>query len=743
MKKHRLCFIYIIILLVIFNLILESPGRNTIVNASVHDISILDSSWTIIDESYVDGGYLNEVIDRLIDEGSNKFYIRNGSYSLSDTIILSTPDISILGESNTNTIIRQLNPAAVGIRILSDNISVKDIYLDNQIGREGIAAYDVNNVTIQNCTIYGSNSNSAIAFYGKNVPNENDAVTNNNLCENNAIIDNIIYSNLIYDSKDGIFFSKQKNGLISNNTIDGSRIAFYLSNDSKISNNVVINSESNGIRYGVPAYNNTIENNTIENTKASGIVVVRNDTGSTDNAYRASNLILRNNYITKTRYFGIEISNLKDSQIENNTIAESDFYGIYLLFADNLMVHKNTIKESNLCVINGALWSWNTADNSGIFLDYMVQNSVFSENIIENEADCPFGIKIQSGGTNINNQIINNVISGYYSYGISANEQMPENTIISGNSIYLKDRRMPQNITTTVSGSSVLISWDPENDVKGYEVAVNGTIKDNDMNAYYEDFNLEMNTTYIYKVRMKGGNWSDDIIVILPEPTGTIEPDDPEQPGDVITPSPVLPSITITPTPTVEVISPQPEQPTDTVTPTPTLVVTSPQPTSPPIATVTPTPTSVVTSPIPTLPVATVTPTPTVVVTPIPTIPVATVTPTPKPSRVAMAPTLSTPHPAGNSQKDNGSLVPEKENSTEKYQEIKPGEAKTTILPTATPTITPAEPSPFPNEQETQESDKHISSGMINSNYIIIGGVFFLLILISILTGYFLRKRSK
>ncbi|WP_184090249.1 right-handed parallel beta-helix repeat-containing protein, partial [Anaerocolumna cellulosilytica] len=629
MKKHKLYFVYLITVLLVFNLILASPIKNSVVNASNHDSRILDSSFTIIDEAFVGSSYLNEVIDYLITSGLNKFYIKNGNYTLNDTLILSTPDIVILGESNTNTIVRQLNPAAMGIRILANRISIQNIYLDNQIGKEAVAAYDADNVTIQNCTIYGSTSNSAIAFYGKNVPDENEAVRNNNLNQNNTIIDNIIYSNLVYDSKDGIFFSKQKNGVISNNIIDGSRIAFYLSNDSEITNNVVMNSESNGIRYAVPAYNNTIENNTIENTKASGIVVVRNDAGLTDNTYRASNLILRNNYISKTRYFGIEISNLKDSQIVNNTITESDFYGIYLLFADNLIVQKNTIKETNLCTINGALWSWNTADNSSIFLDYMVTNSFFSENTIENEADCPFGIKIQSGGTNVNNQVMNNIISGYYSYGISANEQMPENTLLSGNSIYLKDRRMPQNILTTVSGSSVHISWNPENDVKGYEVAVNGTIKDTNMSTYYEDFNLEVNTTYIYKVRIKGGNWSDEImVVILPEPTTMPKPDDPEQPGEDITPSPVLPSTTITPTPTVAVISPQPTQPVATVTPTPTVAVISPQPTQP-VATVTPTPTVAVISLQPTQPVATVTPTPTVAVISLqPTQPVATVTPT-------------------------------------------------------------------------------------------------------------------
>jgi parallel beta-helix repeat protein len=622
LKRYFRKLSFFIIVILIMNGFIKSDY--SVAEAYSIDINSLDSSWTIIDEAYVAGGFLNEVLDSLIASGYNKFFIRNGTYYLSDTIILTNPNVCIWGESTDNTKINQTNTAAVGIKILSDNVEIDGINLDNHIGKEAISAYDVNNVSIQNCVIFGSDANMAIAFYGKYVTNENDAVESSNLNSNNHILGNTIYSNLTGDVKDGLFFSKQINGLVKNNIIQGSRIAFYLSRNSEISNNLIENSESNGIRYGVPAYDNKIIDNTIVNTKASGILVVRNDTGITPNTYRASNLIIRNNHISKSRYFGIEISNLANSVIENNIIEESDFYGIYLLFADYLTIQNNMIKESSLDDVNGQLWGWNPVNNAGIFLDYMVTNSIFNENDISNEDDCPYGIKIQSGGTNLYNKVTNNKITGNYDEGITANEGEPENTIVSGNTIKLNVKKIPQNATAVVSGSSIIITWDPEADAVGYEVYADGSIKDNDMSTSFEDTNLLENSTHTYKVRLKGGDWSSELTVNMPaNPTGV-----PVSPAPTVTPTPTSPTDTPTPTDTVTPTPPIPTSPTDTPAPTGTVTPTPPIPTSP---TDTPTPTGTVTPTIPTPTSPTDIPTPTGTVTPtvpIPTSPTETPTPT-------------------------------------------------------------------------------------------------------------------
>ena len=188
-------------------------------------------------------------------------------------------------------------------------------------------------------------------------------VETNDLDDNNVVDGNTIYSELSGDSKDGVIFTKQKNGSVKNNIIKGSRIAFYLCRNSEVSYNTIEDSETNGIRYTVPAYDNKILYNTIVNTKASGIAVVRNNRDVTNEDYRATNLEIKNNSITNSRYFGIEISNLKNSIISDNNLNKMDFEGVYLLFADNLSIERNEILNCNLQQVNGKLWNWYTSSS--------------------------------------------------------------------------------------------------------------------------------------------------------------------------------------------------------------------------------------------------------------------------------------------------------------------------------------------------------------------------------------------
>jgi len=515
--------------------------RNSIENRKKLQVKLLsnftiDSSWVVIDTTTTAKTALDDVINQYITHGNTKFYIKDGVYNLNNSIKVNLQNVIIHGESKEKTQIIQPNVGNNNIEVTADNVQVSNLTIDNKQGEIAFVSKDSDKVTLEDCIIYGSPNNSAVAFWGKTVVNDIDAVENNNLCSNNIIQRNTIYSHLSGNLKDGLVFMKQKNGTIINNTILGNRIAFYLCRNSEVSSNTIENSDTNGIRFTVPAYDNKISNNTIDNTLASGICVVRSDSGITPSSYRASNITISNNTITNSRYFGIEISNLKDSTITNNTINQIDFDGIYLLYSDTLTVKQNKIYDIGLATAtNGRkLWAWDENLNSGIFIDYSVCNSFLDYNeITNNYNNCLYGIKIQSGGLNLNNLITYNTITGDFSTGIDANTGHPEYTIIQNNLVNLNLIPAPTNLTTVSSLDNITLSWDPVVGATDYEIDIDGNVISNITSTSYVSTGLASNNSYKYRVRATGGNWSNFVTattlpavppsnpVIIPAPNNT------------------------------------------------------------------------------------------------------------------------------------------------------------------------------------------------------------------------------
>ncbi|ADL52675.1 fibronectin type III domain-containing protein [Clostridium cellulovorans] len=479
----------------------------------------LDSSWTTIDQSSLGGMSLNTILNNLISSGKTKFYINDGTYYLDGEIKIEKDNIILQGQSQINTKIIQNNIASNVIEITAGGTQILDLNIDNSLGKVAVYSINSNNTSLRNCIINGSDNNPAVAFYGNNTVDDITAVESGNLNFNNVIENNMINSPLNGSNKDGVIFVKQKNGLVKGNTLSGSRIAFYLSRDSEVSYNTIKNSSTNGIRYTVPAYDNKIINNIIQDVKASGIVVDRNDKGITPSDYRATNLTISNNNISGSRYFGIEISNLMSSTIDNNIIENIDFNGVYLLYSDSLFISQNKIYETGLCLVNGMLWAWDKNLNSGILLDYMVTNSIMDSNEIINSINsCPHGIKVQSNDSNINNSITYNNISGYFINGVVAKDTSPENTYIFGNVINLSLLPVLENIKWTSTIGTVTLTWDPQIGAIGYEIEKDGNIIDNGNSTSYTVTGLASSTNYNFKVRVKLGIWSDEITAITMTP---------------------------------------------------------------------------------------------------------------------------------------------------------------------------------------------------------------------------------
>ncbi|KHD36548.1 S-layer protein [Clostridium acetobutylicum] len=401
-------------------------------NASKLKAQQVDATWTTIDTSKCSESSLNNVINTLIGEGQRKFYILNGVYNLNGSIELNQPNVIIQGQSKECTKIVQSNPLKNSIEINSDGVQVSNLNVNNQSGGVAVSCRNSNNVNVQGCVIYGAQNDQAVVF-SKDGGNDIQDVENSNLNMCNILEGNEIYS---YFSDGGVLFSKQNHGTIDSNFIVGSRISFRLCRNSTVSYNKIKNSATNGIRYTVPAYSNNILGNIIRNTRSSGILVTREKPWVTPTDYRASGSKIDGNTINGSRYFGIEINNLKGAEVEGNVINNIDFNGIYILYSDSIQVVQNQIGNPNYLLVDGKTQNWDERYNSGIILDYMVSNSTLDKNIITNSMDnCPYGIRIQPDASNCKNTITNNIINGFFKNGISMRSDAPFSNIMGDGNV--------------------------------------------------------------------------------------------------------------------------------------------------------------------------------------------------------------------------------------------------------------------------------------------------------------------
>ncbi len=477
----------------------------------------IDSSWVIIDTNVLGTNYLNNYINNQISNsgGNIKFYIKDGTYNLSGSIIIDEPNVVIYGESNTNTKLIQTNSSTNTIEITQGNVNISNLYIDGSNGYLVVHASNhqyVHDVSLEDCIIYGSSLNPAILFSGDST----------NISMNNSIQRNEIHAptGLVSGSdKDGIAFYYQQSAIIQDNTVIGSRIGLNVCEDSKVLYNTIEDSAAGGIRATIPAKNNDISYNKITNIKDSGITVVKENSGDS-NDIRADGITITNNVIENSQYFGVEVSNLENSTISNNEISNIYYEGIYLLYSDKLLVENNIISDCGLTSSNNP---WNSSLSSGIFLDTGVKDTNIKNNTIHNDNLCTYGIRIQpiaddpSGNTNnlnSGNYIGDNIVTGNFEEGISANTVSNENTIVT---------TVIPEITVAVTDNSVKLNWNEISGVTDYEVEVcensdwsgGRIVSTND--TTFEDSGLTDNSTHYYRVRMKYGNWSNEIIAITSE----------------------------------------------------------------------------------------------------------------------------------------------------------------------------------------------------------------------------------
>lgn len=364
-----------------------------------------------------------------------------------------------------------------GISVLTNNITIRDCYIEN-VGR-GIGIYNTHDVKIENVTVsyaddnciliggaYGSYNvtvaNSSLSYglrgiYAKdssNVTIINVKVYNNSnigIQFENVNFSKIIFSEVYNHSTTGIFINDtSSNNIISFNKIHnngwnatgsaGIHVMWYGHNNT-ISNNEIYRCYRGIWVYKWSDYN-LIENNTLYDNNWNGIVI---------DWYSAHNII-RNNNASYNNNYGIRLVNfVHDNIVENNIAYNNKEFGfIYYNVNDNNTFKNNTAKYN----VGGGLIVKNSKTNYTLFdsstFSNNLGNNIYLENssglmftniVVENPGEgkwdlnvyncsnCEFVFKSGFQVTFENSLKVR--IGEYYSSKISFTADAPENSVVS------------------------------------------------------------------------------------------------------------------------------------------------------------------------------------------------------------------------------------------------------------------------------------------------------------------------
>ncbi|HEX2986171.1 MAG TPA: right-handed parallel beta-helix repeat-containing protein [Caproiciproducens sp.] len=372
-------------------------GNTSLAKAATVNVSKTSCQGQAVVTTDGTGNYTS--IQGAIGAGETNILIKNGTYKISSPLIVRKKGTIITGESTKGVKIIQTNQTADGVVLYADDSGISHVTVDCQTyGGLGSAIVEghSSNVKVSDCIVYGSNNGFSIYFAGKDYKSDADTIAGvetGNLDQNNVIEQCTVYSS---SKTDGVILALQGNGKMINNTIIGTRIAFYMCNSSLVSGNTVIDSSQEGIFVSIPAFNNVIKNNRISHCALSGIKVAAETEHMNDairnHTYVGKGFTIENNTIENPAYFGMDVDELADSVIRNNKLSKCDYMGMYLLRSNNLSLFENKIENAGYGVNepensnykknleNGI--SWNVNDNSGIFLDYKACDNKIVKNTI-------------------------------------------------------------------------------------------------------------------------------------------------------------------------------------------------------------------------------------------------------------------------------------------------------------------------------------------------------------------------
>ena len=305
-------------------------------------------------------------------------------------------------------------------------------------------------ITTDYCTVegfYATGSGSGSGNAGIRIESDNNNIRNNTASNNlndgiclysssgNTLVNNIANSNECY----GILLSSSSyNTLQSNSCSNNNCHGIYLSSSSgnTLQNNIA-NSNNYGIYLSSSSNYNTLTNNTANSNKGGGIYLSSSSSNmlqsntANSNYYHASGILLssssyntlQSNSCSNNNYHGIYLSSSSSNRLQSNTASNNGEYGIYLSSSSSNRLQSNTANSNyrdgilcsssnyNTLTNNTAnsncygsysgsgirMWDssnyntliGNTAsdnDNYGIYLCFSGNNTIYHNNLINNNA---------------------------------------------------------------------------------------------------------------------------------------------------------------------------------------------------------------------------------------------------------------------------------------------------------------------------------------------------------------------
>jgi len=221
------------------------------------------------------------------------------------------------------------------------NITIKDLNLKNNFS--GIFLKDSQDLKIEDNQI--SNNNIGIfLLHSQRVIIVNNTLIDNYLdiyldsSRNNLLKDNIIKNKIFDNNSGGISLYNSNNNTLFSNNFFKKGIILSSSYENILSQNEIFNSPY-GITIALSSSNDLIEN-----------FLSENDNGIYFNF--ASQNILKNNKIEKSRYFGLHLYLSTKNLITQNTLVENAT-GIYILDStENSIYHNNFINNQTQAITN-------------------------------------------------------------------------------------------------------------------------------------------------------------------------------------------------------------------------------------------------------------------------------------------------------------------------------------------------------------------------------------------------------
>jgi Right handed beta helix region len=381
-----------------------------------------------------------DLLASLNDLTCSHIWIEKGLYNITQTVMIERP-VRITGESKDETVLTFRGAGSFILVINTVNVTVERLTIDasSHEAWEAFGAFNSSLIKLSDTIILGSSNMFAVFFAGPYVAAGQPTIDAFEASDLDS--DNIVENNAIYQEStlDVLSFSLQKNGRVTGNTVVGGVISFFMNKDSKCTDNTVLDSLTQGIYLSVPAENNIISRNNIRNSTSAGIKVSRQidhldeNTGEiiTPTSYRASGIVVKDNTIVGSSYFGIEVAQTVNAVVKSNLVQNSSLTGIYSVFNDGMMVKQNTIEGFGYYVKDD-FWS---KLNSGFFGDAETMDSQIMRNVFDtgDANGAVHGILINKGLSQSGNVIQKNLIRGNFTgYPISVSS---EENIVKKNAV--------------------------------------------------------------------------------------------------------------------------------------------------------------------------------------------------------------------------------------------------------------------------------------------------------------------